>query len=460
MAPPSRPLMVEPRDTPRTALLPPPPNDGPQWRYVPTKINSDKAHAGPKGAMLALKLDPSATSVLMCTVHVERDVTQQKNKGTFKDELNVGRMNADIERLKNNSITKALATAGKQLLVKKYLVLGEKAAADYFERVWASCNITYAEANERPAGEERMVQGGVPTQSNGLERQNGQQKVQLAFKREDLTQHLQTAFQDLEDESMRDLSFGAKMPRGYSAKKRTKDDTTPAATIVKEVWTTKFFGQVHEENQSPIGVQMLSFGAAWAGPPGTLVMCSRAQRIELIDGLSVLDGVAKGDYLKTLRAAIQTPLAVAEPTNPNSYSYFNKFKLLVKDSAKAIKLFNFNFEDIIVWQKSFHILKPITDEVFLERLVERLRNSKASVNVDLLKDTSKSTATFYQCSCENYQHYLWCVHSCCCAMKTGVLISWPPLLDPTKITSVKTNQAMQLTHRPAKAVKGGALGKK
>ena len=92
------------------------------------------------------------------------------------------------------------------------------------------------------------------------------------------------------------------------------------------------------------------------------------------------------------------------------------------------------------------------------RLVERLQASKAKVDVALLKDTSKPTATFYQCSCENYQHYLWCIHSCCCAMKTGLLIGYPPTLDPTKITSVKTNQAMQLTHRPAKAVRGGALG--
>ena len=458
-APPSRPLVVEPRDTPRTVLLPPPPDDGSQWRYMPTKINSDKAHAGPKGAMLALKLEPSKTSVLMCTVHVERDVTQQKHK-LFKDELNVGRMNADIERLKNHSVTKALAKVGKQLLEKKYVALGEDAAAEYFGRVWAPCNITYAEANERPAGEEMLVQGGVPTQSNGLERQNGQQKVQLAFKREDLTQHLQSAFDDLEQESMRDLSFGATMPRGYTAKKRSRDDTTPAVSIVKEVWTTKFFGQVQEEMQSPIGVHLLTFGAAWAGPPGTLVMCGRAQRIELIDGLQVLDSVTKGDYLKTLRAAIQTPTAIQAPRNPNSYSFFNKFKLLIKDPAKAIELFKYNFEDIILWQKSFHILKPIRDEVFLMRLVERLQASKAKVDVDLLKDASKPAAVFYQCSCENYQHYLWCIHSCCCAMKTGLLIGFPARLDPTKITSVKTNAAMQLTHRPAKAVKGGALGRK
>ena len=153
--------------------------------------------------------------------------------------------------------------------------------------------------------------------------------------------------------------------------------------------------------------------------------------------------------------------ALAQPSDPKCYSFLNCFKLLVLDPVKAIKLFNFNFEDLILWQKNFHIMRPITDEVYLNGLVERLQGSGAPVNVDMLND-SKLTDTFYSCSCEDYQHYLWCVHVCVDAMTRKLLKGFPPTLDPTKVKNLKTGQAMQSCQkgRPAKALKGGGLGKK
>ena len=72
----------------------------------------------------------------------------------------------------------------------------------------------------------------------------------------------------------------------------------------------------------------------------------------------------------------------------------------------------------------------------------------------------KPADTFYSCSCDDYQHYLWCVHVCVDAMTRKLLCGFPPRLDPTRISNVKTGTAMKLCSRPAKAQKGGALGKK
>lgn len=170
---------------------------------------------------------------------------------------------------------------------------------------------------------------------------------------------------------------------------------------------------------------------------------------------------ASANFVRILREAISQPSTIKTPSDPKCYSFLNRFKLLVLDPVKAIKLFNFNFEDVILWQKSFHIMRPITDEVYLNGLVERLQGSGAPVNVEMLNN-SKLTDTFYSCSCEDYQHYLWCVHVCVDAMTRKLLKGFPPTLDPTKINNVKTGQAMQICSkgRPARALKGGGLGKK
>ena len=110
------------------------------------------------------------------------------------------------------------------------------------------------------------------------------------------------------------------------------------------------------------------------------------------------------------------PRVIAQASDPKSYSFLNKFKLLVKDPAKAIALFKFNFEDLMVWQKNFHIMQPITSAVFLEGLVERLQGSGAKVDLELLKNDNRPRDTFYACTCEDYQHYCWCVHVCTDAM--------------------------------------------
>ena len=182
-APPAS-AVPDPMDTPRSKLLPPPATDAPLWQLKPRRIGSDAAVAGHKGAASACGLQPGEYKPIMCSVHVERGVTQNKHQG-FADPENAAKMNADIERLKRHSITEELARQGKKLLVSKYEAMKERAGAAYFSTSWQDKQWTFAEANAPCKGEEEpAVRGGVPPQSNALERQNGQQKHVLSFKRE------------------------------------------------------------------------------------------------------------------------------------------------------------------------------------------------------------------------------------------------------------------------------------
>jgi hypothetical protein len=221
--------------TPRTKLLPAPTQP---WEWSPRRVNADAAPTGPNGLKEACGLKADEVTVIMCTVHVQREVT--KHKGDFTDPDNVSKMNHDIERLRCTTITPALAAAGKRLLKEKFLQAGEPAAAAYFTNVWLSKNITYAEANATLPNEptDRVV-GGVPPQSNAIERKNLSQKAvrsgpttplrtwlgyfidlraswlqERGWKREGCTQFLGSAFKQLQGESMKDLNFNSSMPRG------------------------------------------------------------------------------------------------------------------------------------------------------------------------------------------------------------------------------------------------------
>ena len=136
---------VDPLDTPRPNLLAPPLPAAALWELKPRRIGADAAQAGPNGAAEGCGLQRGSWNSLMCSVHVQRAVT--KGKHYFTDPGNAGKMNVDIERLKNNSITVDLAVQGKKLLVVKYKAEKEEVAAAYFESVWQDKKWTYAEAN-------------------------------------------------------------------------------------------------------------------------------------------------------------------------------------------------------------------------------------------------------------------------------------------------------------------------
>ena len=250
---------------------------------------------------------------------------------------------------------------------------------------------------------------------------------------------------------MRDLSFGQDMPRGYVSRQ----------DISKEVWSARFFHEVEAERASPYGVGKLVWKAGSRLGEGVLVMASRAQRVELIDDFGVLQKVREGEHLKVLRKA------VFEKRNKEP-SILSEFLLLVVDTEQALKKKmqvmqgGYNFKDLIEWQKSFHLLTPITSEAYINNLVTRLERGSTGAKgngVEIDKEKLANGVTFKMCSCENGKHYGFCLHSCIEAMQTGLIKGYPPNFNPTRIAAVKHAAPVALG-RPGKAVRGGALGRK
>lgn len=98
--------------TPRSHEMPPPPS-GESWHWAPERINADCAIAGPAGIKAACEIPDEKVTVATCHIHIERAVTQNKDK-SFDDPENAAKMNVDIERLKNNSITSSLARRSRK----------------------------------------------------------------------------------------------------------------------------------------------------------------------------------------------------------------------------------------------------------------------------------------------------------------------------------------------------------
>ena len=272
------------------------------------------------------------------------------------------------------------------------------------------------------------------------------------FRREESkSAFLISAFDDLSQTSMGDLQFGQLMPRGYKTR----------LNINKEVWTAEFFKAVDSERHSHLNLSKLVWQATRLAP-GAVIMASRALRFELVEELGVLKGVNHDEQLQTLRDSIQkrrtdppvsilnefmvllqvsldlrlsshlcplarrhlppprsaaaprrtalpSPLPLEPPTPPNTA--INYCSLEYQDPDRAMQKFGYNFDLLIRWQKSFHILKPIEDENFLRRLIVRLENGCSGVNgngVVVNKGNLESGLHFKSCTCESY----WCAQGC------------------------------------------------
>ena len=113
-------------------------------------------------------------------------------------------------------------------------------------------------------------------------------------------------------------------------------------------------------------------------------------------------------------------------------------------------------------QRPFRILRPIKSEVFLAGLVARLESGESGAEGNGVEVDRALLASgkqhFMSCTCENYMHYLWCLHVCCHALSVKLIKGVPRNLDPTKIHSLKQKAPPALDHRPPKAIKGDGLG--
>ena len=332
--------------TERAHYLSPPPASGPSWQWGSAEgliINSDSAEAGPNGikeAFPATKL-----RVGMCSVHIEAAI-QRNAYSHFKNRENAEIMGKDVESIRCHSLTSELAREGIRLMLEKQEALGEKYdGVPYFCKEWSNRIWTYAEMNEPLVSNKNIVKGGVPTQSNALERHNLAQKERKQFKRQRLVDYMSWAFHDLEQISMNDLTFGQHMARGY---KRTVKSTNGNFSRSKVVWSQEFFARCLEELRSPCGIAHLMFNGSKIGP-NVVLIASRGLKHELIHDFGILKNVKPEGFTTTLRSGMTS--ATAWPDGSKHTSFLQQFLNLATAGVRAVQAEGYNLDELLGWQR-------------------------------------------------------------------------------------------------------------
>ena len=329
---------------------------------------------------------------------------------------------------------------------------GQEDAKKWFERHHQHHKWTLIEMNDgTDAG------GGVPCHANAIERTNLQQKKDAKWERQKVLQFAQSQAEQVSQLSMNDLSFGDKMPRGYiqelgSGSSKIRNN--------KEVWTVNFFDTVKAEMRDPVGLNKLVWKVNWGQyPEGSLIMCSRQMRRWLLQDDAFADHYkAQKDKLQCMKKALNTKTTLDGKPAP---SYINQYKRLILDGDKYTDEQSMTFNDFIDWQSSFHILQPLTNEVYIRDLVTRLQNSGLVLDQDVVGKLygDEPEICMYKCSCGRYMHYLWCLHVMLRAIDVKLVMApyCPATMDSSKIQHVRGVKAHE--GRPAKAKPGEALSK-
>ena len=447
------------RHTPRTesGMYKPPPV-GADWTWNPRIIGADGAEAGPNGIATVCK-ETDASYVPHrghCSVHEQRNVQQNKHnvftgESKQKEEMAVT-VTSMMEKVKNHSVTVPLATLGKRMIADYLHDKGQEDAEKWFERHHQHHKWTLIEMNDgTDAG------GGVPCHANAIERTNLQQKKDAKWERQKVLQFAQSQAEQVSQLSMNDLSFGDKMPRGYiqelgSGSSKIRNN--------KEVWTVNFFDTVKAEMRDPVGLNKLVWKVNWGQyPEGSLIMCSRQMRRWLLQDDAFADHYkAQKDKLQCMKKALNTKTTLDGKPAP---SYINQYKRLILDGDKYTDEQSMTFNDFIDWQSSFHILQPLTNEVYIRDLVTRLQNSGLVLDQDVVGKLygDEPEICMYKCSCGRYMHYLWCLHVMLRAIDVKLVMApyCPATMDSSKIQHVRGVKAHE--GRPAKAKPGEALSK-
>ena len=119
-----------------------------------------------------------------------------------------------------------------------------------------------------------------------------------------------------------------------------------------------------------------------------------------------------------------------------------------------------NFELYIDFATAFHTLTPITNVIFVERLIDRLCADQMVLNVDSIctsgvvdgaKLRDPKCNGFVSCNCPTYLKDLWCEHVLMYALVKGVVVNVPPKYRAERIGPAHNG-------RNPMAVRGGALG--
>jgi hypothetical protein len=122
------------------------------------------------------------------------------------------------------------------------------------------------------------------------------------------------------------------------------------------------------------------------------------------------------------------------------------------------------FDLLMDWLCSFHMLVPMLDSKRVTAFVHRLQASKMTLNLNVIcssvnKDNGTfvldvekmKTRGFVTCNCTAFLHTNWCIHVCVDAMIKKLITRLPPTFRDERIGKWKAG-------RHAQAMPGGARG--
>lgn len=155
---------------------------------------------------------------------------------------------------------------------------------------------------------------------------------------------------------MNDLSFDRKMARGY------KTDQG----IDKEVWTARFFSNVHGQRASPIGVQNFVFAAndlgSGFGLRGVRVILSRRREACRRYWVCAPSSWRTSSPSSTLRKS-KTRCVTNPCKSHNGRSWVAVFKDLIKKPEETAAELKLNFDRLVDWQHVHASYSPPSLEV-------------------------------------------------------------------------------------------------
>lgn len=136
--------------------------------------------------------------------------------------------------------------------------------------------------------------------------------------------------------------------------------------------------------------------------------------------------------------------------------WVEEYKQMVRNPVTICH--DMSFDEMETVFRHFHVLRPIVadlkDQLAVDSVTQlhrMLENSGLGMMpiAELLElPPGKGLVA---CDCESYLHYCWCKHSCACAFDRKIVRSYPPTLNPKKISRQASSAGRPKHARPGDA---------
>lgn len=416
----------------RTGLLKlPAAKDRWQWASAegwPIRVMKDRAGAAGRAAVSTWA--GFVVNQQMCAEHVkgrwlEHVKSAFRDKSLYEDRR--ATMEADCHAYKCCPILRLVTSKILfDLMMDKWAtVLEEPDIALKFSTTWRNFNPwTRVECNQGGP-----VAGGSPADNNSIERSNLTQKLLAAAGRLCLVDYLSPAFKTSMNlvgyiewrsrESLKEMSFGVR----YSPVAICK-------AVLEEVYCRG------RAAISPLTVKVRIRG--FAGHGQYLIVSQR-----LIDEL-------RGGKYGPASVPLETPEAYVRAVSVKGVGASDSWSQLfmkLHDTPELVAgkhLDLMTFDQIVEYATSFHILKPVPDELYVTRVHERMtEHGFGMVALSSLLDDVPLLTGICSCSCGSYLHYQMCHHVLEDMWRKKVFHAFPKSINPIRIEPVRASRAQK-----------------